>query len=106
MRGATKQWRWLPWQSPADLTQAIHDNLRNLGLDVIEAVNFRSMHGMQARRKAPSQRTVRTLAELKRQGLIKHIGVSNVTPTQIKEAQEITPDRLRAESTTTSRIAG
>jgi aryl-alcohol dehydrogenase-like predicted oxidoreductase len=82
--------QWLPWQSPADLTQAIHDNLRNLGLDVIEAVNFRSMHGMQPTEGAISAQ-VEALAELKRKGLIKHIGVSNVTPTQIKEARAITP---------------
>jgi aryl-alcohol dehydrogenase-like predicted oxidoreductase len=82
--------QWLPWHSPADLTQAIHDNLRRLGLDAIDAVNFRSMHGMQ-----PTEGTiapqVEALAELKRKGLIRHIGVSNVTPTQIKEAQAITP---------------
>lgn len=85
-----EQGQWLPWNSPADLTQAIHDNLRRLGLDAIEAVNFRSMHGMQ-----PTEGTiapqVEALAELKRKGLIRHIGVSNVTPTQIKEAQAITP---------------
>jgi aryl-alcohol dehydrogenase-like predicted oxidoreductase len=84
------QGQWLPWNSAADLEQAIHDNLRNLGLDVIEAVNFRSMHGMQ-----PTEGTiapqVEALAELKRKGLIKHIGVSNVTPAQVKEAQGITP---------------
>jgi aryl-alcohol dehydrogenase-like predicted oxidoreductase len=81
---------WLPWQSPADLTQAIHDNLRNLGLDVIEAVNFRSMHGMQPTEGSIGAQ-VEALAELKRKGLIKHIGVSNVTAAQIKEAQAITP---------------
>ena len=82
--------QWLPWQSAADLTQAIHDNLRNLGLDVIEAVNFRSMHGMQPTEGAIGAQ-VEALAELKRKGLIKHIGVSNVTPTQIREARAITP---------------
>ena len=82
--------QWLPWQRPADLTQAIHDNLRNLGLDVIEAVNFRCMHGMQPTEGSIAQQ-METLAELKRKGLIKHIGVSNVTPAQIKEAQAITP---------------
>lgn len=81
---------WLPWQSPADLTQAIQDNLRNLGLDVIEAVNFRCMHGMQPTEGSIAQQ-VETLAELKRKGLIKHIGVSNVTPAQVKEARGITP---------------
>jgi len=82
--------QWLPWQSAADLTQAIHDNLRNLGLDVIQAVNFRSMHGMQPTEGAIGAQ-VEALAELQRKGLIKHIGVSNVTPTQVKEAQKITP---------------
>jgi aryl-alcohol dehydrogenase-like predicted oxidoreductase len=85
-----EQGQWLPWNGPADLTQAIQDNLRRLGLDVIEAVNFRSMHGMQ-----PTEGTiapqVEALAELKRKGLIRHIGVSNATPAQIKEAQVITP---------------
>jgi aryl-alcohol dehydrogenase-like predicted oxidoreductase len=82
--------QWLPWNSPADLEQAIHDNLRNLGLDVIEAVNFRSMHGMQPTEGSIAQQ-VETLAELKRKGLTKHIGISNVTAAQVKEAQAITP---------------
>ena len=82
--------QWLPWQSAADLTQAIHDNLRNLELDVIEAVNFRSMHGMQPTEGAIGAQ-VEALADLQRKGLIKHIGVSNVTPTQIREARAITP---------------
>jgi aryl-alcohol dehydrogenase-like predicted oxidoreductase len=64
--------------------------LRNLGLDVIEAVNFRSMHGMQPTEGAIGAQ-VEALAELKRKGLIRHIGVSNVTPAQVKEAQKITP---------------
>src|SRR6185312_3573087 len=85
-----EQGQWLPWQSAADLTQAIHDNLCNLGLDVIEAVNFRSMHGMQPTEGAIGAQ-VEALAERQRKGLIKHIGVSNVTPTQIKEARAITP---------------
>jgi len=85
-----EQGQWLPWQSAADLTQAIHDNLCNLGLDVIEAVNFRSMHGMQPTEGAIGAQ-VEALAELKRKGLIRHIGVSNVTPTQIREARAITP---------------
>ncbi|HEY7976889.1 MAG TPA: aldo/keto reductase family oxidoreductase [Rhizomicrobium sp.] len=84
------QGQWLPWNSPADLEQAIHDNLRNLGLDVIAAVNFRSMHGMQPTEGAIGAQ-VEALAELQRKGLIKHIGVSNVTPTQIREARAITP---------------
>ncbi|MGN6148900.1 MAG: aldo/keto reductase family oxidoreductase [Rhizomicrobium sp.] len=81
---------WLPWQSPAELTQAIHDNLRNLGLDAIEVVNFRCMHGMQPTEGSIAQQ-VETLADLKRKGLIRHIGVSNVTPTQVAEARKITP---------------
>jgi aryl-alcohol dehydrogenase-like predicted oxidoreductase len=82
---------WLPAAAPAELTQAIHDNLRNLGLDVIEVVNFRSMHGIHGPAEGTIAPQVETLAELKRKGLIKHIGVSNVTLNQVREAQKITP---------------
>ena len=82
---------WLPAQSPAELTQAIHDNLRHLGLDAIEVVNFRSMLGIHGPTEGTIAPQVEALAELKRKGLIKHIGVSNVTAAQITEAQAITP---------------
>ena len=81
---------WLPALSPAELTSAVHDNLRNLKRDVLEVVNFRSVHGGPmgaAEGSIEPQLTV--LAELQRKGLVRHIGLSNVTATQIKEAQKI-----------------
>jgi aryl-alcohol dehydrogenase-like predicted oxidoreductase len=81
---------WIPAMSPAELTQAVHDNLRRLGLDAIDVVNFRSMHSVHGPAEGSIAEQVETLADLKRRGLIKHIGVSNVTPAQIAEAQKIT----------------
>jgi pyridoxine 4-dehydrogenase len=89
VRGADGSWN--PAQSPAELTQAVHDNLRNLGLDVIDVVNLRlwgSGHG--AAEESVAERFT-ALAELKEQGLIRHLGLSNVTPTQIDEARAIAP---------------
>jgi pyridoxine 4-dehydrogenase len=80
---------WLSAQSPAELTSAVQDNLRNLKLDALDAVNFRCMHGMGPT-EGSIEEQVTTLAELQRKGLIRHIGVSNVTATQVKEAQKIT----------------
>jgi aryl-alcohol dehydrogenase-like predicted oxidoreductase len=80
---------WLAWMKPAELTQAIHDNLRNLGLDQIEVVNFRSMHGLHAPEDGPIAEQVEKLAQLQEQGLIRHIGVSHVTRQQIAEARTI-----------------
>ncbi len=88
-RGPNKS--WAPATSPEDLTAGVHDNLRNLGLDGLDIVNYRSMGGADhgpAEGSIEPQITV--LAELQRQGLIRHIGVSNVTPTQLAEAQTIT----------------
>jgi pyridoxine 4-dehydrogenase len=82
---------WHPAPSPADLTQAVHDNLRNLGVDVLDVVNMRlwgSGHG-PAEGSLAEQFT--TLAELQQQGLIRHLGVSNVTATQIEQARGIAP---------------
>lgn len=81
---------WLPAMSKQELTAAVHDNLRNLGLDVIDIVNFRSMHGIHGPAEGPVEEQVTVLADLQRQGLIRHIGVSNVTPAQIAEARKIT----------------
>lgn len=82
---------WLPANSPAELAQAVHDNLRNLGLDVLDGVNFRAW----GTRLAPGTESIAeafsTLVELQRQGLIRHLGVSNVTPIQIAEARAIAP---------------
>src|SRR5262245_1455125 len=76
---------WLPAFSPAELTQAVHDNLRNLGLDVLDVVNLRSMFGHSEPAEGPIEAPLTPLAELQRRGLVRHIGLSNVTPTQIAE---------------------
>ncbi|PBB66264.1 oxidoreductase [Mesorhizobium sp. WSM4312] len=80
---------WLPAMSPKELTEAVHDNLRNLGLDVIEVVNLRSMHGIHGPAEGSLEPQLNTLAELQRQGLIRHIGMSNVTATQIAQGRSI-----------------
>jgi pyridoxine 4-dehydrogenase len=76
---------WLPASSPAELSQAVHDNLRNLSLDVLDVVNLRSMLGVEASMEPP----LTALADLQRQGLVRHIGLSNVTPAQIAEGRRI-----------------
>ena len=80
---------WLPAMSPPELTQAVQDNLRNLGLDVIDVVNFRSMHGIHGPAEGSIEAPLTALAELQRQGLIRHIGLSNVTVAQIAEGRRI-----------------
>lgn len=81
---------WLPAMSPAELTQAVHDNLRNLGLDCLEVVNFRCMHGIHGPAEGSIAEPLSVLADLKKQGLIRHLGLSNVTATQIREGMGIT----------------
>src|ERR1700721_2879988 len=80
---------WPHALSPQELTDAVHDNLRNLGLDVLDVVNLR-VGGLAG----PSDQTIEdplpVLADLKRQGLIRHLGLSNVSPAQLAEAQTIT----------------
>jgi pyridoxine 4-dehydrogenase len=80
---------WLPALSPPELTQAVHDNLRNLGLEVLEVVNFRSMHGIHGPAEGSIEAPLSVLAELQHSGLIRHIGLSNVTPAQIAEGRRI-----------------
>lgn len=87
LRGADGSWN--PAQSPAELTQAVHDNLRNLGVDVLDVVNLRAMGNQQAPVEGSIEEAFTTLAELQRQGLIRHLGVSNVTASQVKQAQGI-----------------
>jgi pyridoxine 4-dehydrogenase len=82
---------WLPALSPVELTQAVHDNLRNLGLDVLEVVNFRAMFGIHGPEEGSIEAPFTVLAELQRKGLVRHIGVSNVTPAQVEEARRIAP---------------
>jgi len=80
---------WLPAFSSADLTQAVQDNLRNLGLDVLDVVNLRSMFGVHGPTEGSIEAPLTALAELQRKGLIRHIGLSNVTPAQVAEGRRI-----------------
>ncbi|HUC50553.1 MAG TPA: aldo/keto reductase family oxidoreductase [Xanthobacteraceae bacterium] len=80
---------WLPAFSPAELTQAVHDNLRNLGLDVLEVVNLRSMFAIHEPAEGSIEAPLSVLAELQQKGLVRHIGLSNVTPAQIAEGRRI-----------------
>ncbi len=80
---------WLPAFSRDELTQAVHDNLRNLGLDILEVVNLRSMHGIHAPAEGSIEEPLTVLAELQQRGLVRHIGLSNVTSAQITEARRI-----------------
>ena len=82
---------WLPAVSPAELTQAVHDNLRNLGVDVLEVANLRAMFGIHGPAEGSIEAPLTVLADLQRQGLIRHIGLSNVTPAQLAEARRICP---------------
>ena len=80
---------WIPAMSPAELTRAVHDNLRNLGLDVLDVVNLRSMFDVHGPAEGSLEAPLSVLAELQRKGLVRHIGLSNVTPTQIAEGRKI-----------------
>jgi pyridoxine 4-dehydrogenase len=81
---------WQPAISAQDLTEGVHDNLRNLGLDALDIVNYRAMGTVHGPAEGSIAREVTVLADLKGKGLIRHIGVSNVTATQVAEAQAIT----------------
>src|SRR5450432_215530 len=87
-RQADKSWQ--PAISPQDLTDAVHDNLRNLGLEALDVVNYRAMGTIDAPAEGSIAVQVTVLAELQRQGLIRHVGLSNVTAAQLAEAQAIT----------------
>ncbi|CAM3927336.1 aldo/keto reductase family oxidoreductase [Bordetella muralis] len=82
---------WLPATSPDELTQAVHDNLRNLGLDVLDVVNLRSTISMYGPAEGSLEPQVTAMAELQQRGLIRHIGLSNVTRRQIEDARHICP---------------
>jgi len=81
---------WLPAMEPEDLRRGVHDNLRNLGLEALEVVNMRIMGNIHSPAEGSIEKQVTALAELQREGLVRHIGLSNVTSTQIAEAQGIT----------------
>jgi aryl-alcohol dehydrogenase-like predicted oxidoreductase len=80
---------WLPALSPAEITRAVEDNLRNLGLDVMEVANFRSMTGVHAPAEGSIEAPLSALAECQRRGLVKHIGLSHVTPTQLAQGRRL-----------------
>jgi pyridoxine 4-dehydrogenase len=80
---------WIAAMSRDELIQAVHDNLRNLGLDALEVVNLRSMHGIHEPAEGSLEEPLSVLAELQQRGLVRHIGLSNVTSTQIAEGRRI-----------------
>ncbi|NVJ01144.1 aldo/keto reductase family oxidoreductase [Myxococcus sp. AM009] len=85
-RGADKS--WLPALSPAEIRSDIQDNLRHLGLDAIDVVNLRMMSMTPT--EGPLDKELAVLIELKREGLVRHIGLSNVTARQVEQAQALT----------------
>jgi pyridoxine 4-dehydrogenase len=80
---------WIPAFSREELIKAVHDNLRNLGVDALELVNLRSMFGIHGPAEGSLEAPLTVLAELQRQGLVRHIGLSNVTAAQIAEGRRI-----------------
>jgi pyridoxine 4-dehydrogenase len=80
---------WIPAFSREELTQAVYDNLRNLRLDVLDVVNLRSMFDVHRPAEGSLEAPLTVLADLQRQGLVRHIGLSNVTPAQIAEGGRI-----------------
>jgi pyridoxine 4-dehydrogenase len=80
---------WNPAMSPDDLKSAVHDNLRNLELDALEVVNLRIMGRVHGPAEGPIEEPLTVLADLQRQGLVRHVGLSNVTATQIVEGRRI-----------------
>ncbi|MBV1701539.1 MAG: aldo/keto reductase family oxidoreductase [Hyphomicrobiales bacterium] len=81
--------QWLPAFSPDEMVQAVHDNLRNLKLDVLEVVNLRSMFHPHHPAEGSLEEPLEVLADLQRQGLIHHIGLSHVTPKQLADARHM-----------------
>jgi aryl-alcohol dehydrogenase-like predicted oxidoreductase len=86
-RGEDKS--WIPAFSAEELTKAVHDNLRNLGIDVIDVVNLRAMFDAHDPAEGSMEAPLTVLADLQRQGLIRHIGLSNVTAKQIADGRKI-----------------
>jgi pyridoxine 4-dehydrogenase len=82
---------WIPAMSPEELTQAVHDNLRNLGLETLDIVNLRSMFGIHGPAEGSLEEPLTALAKLQEQGLIRHIGLSNVTSKQVEDSLKIVP---------------
>jgi pyridoxine 4-dehydrogenase len=84
-----KDGSWIPAFSREELTQAVHDNLHNLGLDVLDVVNLRIMFDVHGPAEGSIEAPLAVLAELQRKGLVRHIGLSNVTPAQIAEGRRM-----------------
>ena len=82
---------WLPAQAPAELVSAVHDNLRHLGVDALDVVNLRITGALHAPAEESIAEQFSVLADLQRQGHIRHLGLSNVTSAQVKEARAIAP---------------
>ena len=80
---------WLPAFEPDDLARAVDDNLENLGLEALDVVNLRLMFDVHSPAEGSLAAPLKVVADLQRQGLVRHIGLSNVTPTQFEEAREI-----------------
>jgi pyridoxine 4-dehydrogenase len=80
---------WVPAPEPEDIKRGVHDNLRNLGLDALDVVNMRIMGDVHAPTEGSIEEQVATLAELQHHGLVRHIGLSNVTSAQVAKAQGI-----------------
>jgi len=89
VRGADASWN--PAFSAEELTRAVHDNLRNLGLDVLDVVNLRIMFDVHGPAEGSIEAPLAALAELQHRGLVRHAGLSNVTRTQVAEGRAITP---------------
>ncbi|MBY4897365.1 aldo/keto reductase family oxidoreductase [Cupriavidus sp. AU9028] len=87
-RGSDASWK--PALSAADLTAAVHDNLRHLGLEVLDVVNLRAMFDVASPAEGDIEAPLTALAELQHRGLIRHIGLSNVTPRQVAQGRAIT----------------
>jgi aryl-alcohol dehydrogenase-like predicted oxidoreductase len=87
VRGADAS--WIPAQQPEELARGVEDNLRNLGLDVLEVVNIRLMGDVHKPTEGSIARQVEAVAELQRKGLVRHVGLSNATSAQIAEARRI-----------------
>jgi aryl-alcohol dehydrogenase-like predicted oxidoreductase len=87
VRGADASWNRA--MAPAELASAVHDNLRNLGVDVLDVVNLRITGRIHGPSEGSIEEPFTALAELQRQGLIRHLGLSNVTSRQIAEARRI-----------------
>jgi aryl-alcohol dehydrogenase-like predicted oxidoreductase len=82
---------WIPAMSPEELRQAVHDNLRNLGRDVLDVVNLRTMFSPHGAAEGSIEAPLTVLADLQRQGLVRHLGLSNVTAAQIAEGRRVAP---------------